>query len=60
MIQEKHKEIKITDIEGFRIGQTEDKEGGTGCTVIIAENGAAAGVDIRGGGSASREHCRYE
>ena len=49
------KEIKITDIEGFRIGQTEDAEGGTGCTVIISEKGAAAGVDIRGGGPASRE-----
>lgn len=49
------KEIKITDIEGFRIGQTEDSKGGTGCTVIISEKGAAAGVDIRGGGPASRE-----
>ena len=49
------KEIKITDIENFRIGQTEDPIGGTGCTVIIAEKSAAAGVDIRGGGPASRE-----
>ena len=48
-------EIRITDIEDFRIGQTEDSEGGTGCTVIISERGAAAGVDIRGGGPASRE-----
>lgn len=49
------KEISIKDIEGFRIGQTENKEAGTGCTVIISEDGAAAGVDIRGGGPASRE-----
>lgn len=49
------KEISITDIEGFRIGQTENKEAGTGCTVIISENGCAAGVDVRGGGPASRE-----
>ncbi len=49
------KKISITDIEGFRIGQTEDAAGGTGCTVIISETGAAAGVDIRGGGPASRE-----
>lgn len=49
------KEIRITDIEDFRIGQTEDAKAGTGCTVIIAEKGAAAGVDIRGGGPASRE-----
>ncbi len=47
--------IQISDIEPFRIGQTEDPIGGTGCTVIIAENSAAAGVDIRGGGPASRE-----
>ena len=49
------KEIKITDIEDFKIGQTENAEAGTGCTVIITENMAAAGVDIRGGGPASRE-----
>ena len=49
------KEIQITDLKSFRIGQTEDPVGGTGCTVIIAEKGAAAGVDIRGGGPASRE-----
>ncbi len=54
-MEESMKEIKVTDIEGFRIGQTEDPKGGTGCTVIISEKGCAAGVDIRGGGPASRE-----
>ncbi len=49
------KEISINDLEDFRIGQTEDREAGTGCTVIISDNGFAAGVDIRGGGPASRE-----
>lgn len=49
------KEIKITDINGIRIGNAQDEAGGTGCTVIIAENGAYGGVDIRGGGPASRE-----
>ena len=49
------KEIRITDIEGFRIGQTEDSRAGTGLTVIISEEGCAAGVDVRGGGPASRE-----
>lgn len=49
------KEIGITDIGGFRIGQTEDSKGGTGCTVIICDKGCAAGIDIRGGGPASRE-----
>ena len=49
------KEIKITEIENIRIGSAEDKKAGTGCTVIICERGAAAGLDVRGGGPASRE-----
>lgn len=48
-------EIRLDEISGIRIGQAEDREGGTGCTVLIAENGIAAGLDIRGGGPASRE-----
>ena len=49
------KEIKITEINGIRIGQAENTEAGTGCTVLISENGMAAGLDVRGGGTASRE-----
>ena len=48
-------EIPVTDIAPLRIGQTENREAGTGCTVLIAENGMAAGLDVRGGGPASRE-----
>ena len=48
-------EIPITEIKPLRIGQTENAEAGTGCTVLIAENGMAAGLDVRGGGPASRE-----
>ncbi len=48
-------EIPVTQIEGIRIGQTENAEAGTGVTVFIAENGMAAGLDVRGGGPASRE-----
>lgn len=48
-------EIKITEINGIRIGQAENTEAGTGCTVLISENGMAAGLDVRGGGPASRE-----
>lgn len=47
--------ISVTDIEGFRIGNAENKEKGTGCTVIICEEGAVGGVDVRGGGPATRE-----
>ncbi|MBQ0078314.1 MAG: P1 family peptidase [Eubacterium sp.] len=48
-------EIRITKIENISIGQTENKEGGTGCTVILCKDGMAAGMDVRGGGAASRE-----
>ena len=49
------KEISIKDIEGINIGQVENSEGGTGCTVVICKAGLRAGLDIRGGGPASRE-----
>jgi len=49
------KEIKISDIENVKIGNAEDSQKGTGVTVIICEKGAPAGLDIRGGGPASRE-----
>ena len=49
------KEISIKDIEGFKIGQAENTEAATGCTDIISEKGMAAGLDVRGGGPASRD-----
>ena len=48
-------EISIRAIQGLCIGQTEDAQAGTGCTVLICEQGMAAGLDIRGGGPASRD-----
>ncbi len=50
----KTQEIPITGL-GVGIGQAEDAAGGTGCTVFIREQGMCAGLDIRGGGPASRE-----
>ena len=49
------REIPITDIQPIRIGQVEDPEAATGCTVLICEKGMRAGLDVRGGGPASRE-----
>ncbi|MGI6684094.1 MAG: P1 family peptidase [Bacillota bacterium] len=49
------KKIKITDIKGIQVGHAQDLAGGTGCTVILCEKGAWAGVDVRGGAPASRE-----
>lgn len=48
-------EIDIMDIGGFKIGQAEDTKGLTGCTVFLFDKQSPAGVDIRGGGPASRE-----
>ena len=48
-------EISIREIKGLHIGQTEDAAAGTGCTVLICERGMSAGLDIRGGGPASRD-----
>lgn len=49
------KEIPVTSIENIAIGQAENAEAGTGCTVFVSRNGMAAGLDVRGGGPASRE-----
>lgn len=49
------KEISIKELEGIYIGHAQDKDGGTGCTAIYCPNGAVAGVDVRGGGPATRE-----
>ncbi|MDY3827391.1 MAG: peptidase S58 family protein, partial [Clostridium sp.] len=49
------REISIKEIENIKIGSAENKEAGTGCTVIICENGAPTGLDVRGGGPASRD-----
>ena len=49
------KEIKITDIENIKIGNAQNIETATGCTVIICERGANTSLDVRGGGPASRE-----
>ncbi len=49
------KEISLNSIEGVKIGHAQSVEHGTGCSVVICDNKAICGVDIRGGGPASRE-----
>jgi L-aminopeptidase/D-esterase-like protein len=49
------KEIKFCDIDGIKLGHAENKEGGTGCSVVICEQGATGGVDVRGGAPGTRE-----
>lgn len=45
----------ITDVPGIRVGHNTNLEAGTGCTVILCDNPALGGVDVRGGAPATRE-----
>ena len=45
----------ITDVPGIKVGHAQDFEGITGCTVVLCEKGAVAGVDQRGGAPGTRE-----
>lgn len=45
----------ITDVPGITVGHAIDTEGITGCTVVIAKDGAVCGVDVRGSAPGTRE-----
>ena len=45
----------ILDIPGLKVGQAENPDAKTGVTVVIAENGAVCGVDVRGAAPGTRE-----
>lgn len=45
----------ITLIPGIKVGNWTNLEAATGCTVILCEDGALAGVDVRGGAPGTRE-----
>jgi L-aminopeptidase/D-esterase-like protein len=47
--------IGINNIKGFRIGQEQNTEAATGCTVIICEDGSVGAVDVRGGSPGTRD-----
>ena len=48
-------EINIMEVGGFRIGHAQNEQAATGCTVLLPDREAPAGLDVRGGGPASRE-----
>lgn len=48
-------ENAITDVSGIRVGHAQDMGALTGCTVILCEEGAVGGVDVRGGSPGTRE-----
>jgi L-aminopeptidase/D-esterase-like protein len=45
----------ITDVPGIKVGHYTDKKAVTGCTVILCEQGAVAGVDVSGSSPGTRE-----
>jgi L-aminopeptidase/D-esterase-like protein len=45
----------LTAVEGLKVGHFTLTERPTGCTVILAEDGAVASVDVRGGAPGTRE-----
>ena len=45
----------ITDVTGLKVGHYTDLESATGCTVVLCEQGAIAGVDVRGSAPGTRE-----
>jgi L-aminopeptidase/D-esterase-like protein len=45
----------LTSVEGLKVGHYTMPGRPTGCTVVIAERGAVASVDVRGGAPATRE-----
>ena len=45
----------LTAVPNLRVGHWTHRSGSTGCTVVLANGGAVAGVDIRGGAPGTRE-----
>ncbi len=48
-------QIRFTDVEGIKVGHAQDLVAATGCTVVLCEEGAIGGVDVRGGAPGTRE-----
>ena len=47
--------MTLTTIKGIKVGHATDRTARTGCTVILTEDGAVAGVDVRGAAPGTRE-----
>jgi L-aminopeptidase/D-esterase-like protein len=45
----------ITRVHGVRVGHVTDREGITGCTVVLCPQGTTGSVDVRGGAPGTRE-----
>lgn len=47
--------VSLTDIEGIKVGHASDFKAVTGCTVILFDNPATGAIDLRGGGTSTRQ-----
>lgn len=45
----------ITDVAGIKVGHATDIKAATGCTVVLCEQGAVGGVDVRGSAPGTHE-----
>ena len=45
----------ITDVAGIKVGHYTNSQAATGCTVVLCEDGAVPGVDVRGSAPGTRE-----
>ncbi|MBS0426382.1 MAG: P1 family peptidase [Proteobacteria bacterium] len=50
-----HSDGAIIDVAGIEVGQFTDERRPSGCTVVIAREGAVGGVDVRGAAPGTRE-----
>ncbi len=53
--QEMPYEGGLTDVAGVKVGHYNSEKRSTGCTVVLTEAGAVAGVDVRGSAPGTRE-----
>ena len=53
--QSDRRATSITDIPGIQVGHYTDAAAATGCTVVLCEDGAVGGVDVRGSAPGTRE-----
>ena len=49
------RQTSFMEMEGVKVGHAQDLIAATGCTVVLCEEGAVAGVDVRGGAPGTRE-----
>ena len=45
----------IVDVPGIEVGHAQNEAALTGCTVVLAREGAVGGVDVRGSAPGTRE-----